>query len=477
MKRIMTRSYMILLVALLFVAGLGFLAVRIVLHSSDWVQQTYNGHISVTDGITGTGGIVDRNATPVAYTADGERCYHEDSSVRKALLHVLGDRSMSIATSIQNLYRADLSGYNFIFGMGLPASLRDNSSIALTVDADACKAAYEAMEGHNGACIIYNYKTGEVLVSVSNPTYDPADPPEITPENESEYEGVYLDNVLRSTYTPGSTFKVVTAACAIENIPDIDKRTFRCTGTYEVNGELITCEREEGHGELSFQDVIAHSCNCCVAQIALELGPDKLQKTAEEFGFNYDGYTMSGIRLAPDVYDPPRGEEMKNDFAWSAIGQHTDLANPAHMSMIAAAIANGGTAKSPFIVRDDGSLMSRLGIRENQAGDVKMVSSDVAARVKTIMRAAGDHYGLSIGGMTAVCAKTGTAEVGKTEDGYDKTNAWFFGFIDDERHPYAFAVIREVVKYDEYSSNESYGKASAAVIDAAISALVSKEQP
>ena len=470
MKRIMTRSYLILLVALLFVGGLAFLAVRVVLNSSDWVQQTYNGHISITDGITGTESIVDRSGALLAYSKDGKRCYHEDSSVRKALLHVIGDKSMAISTSIQNMYRADLSGYNFIFGMGLPASLRDNNGLRLTVDADACKAAYEAMDGYKGACIVYNYKTGEVLVSVSNPTYDPDDPPEITEENEAEYDGVYLDNVLSSTYTPGSTFKVITAAAAIENIPDIGKQTFTCTGSYEVLGKEITCEKV--HGELSFEDAIAHSCNCAVAQIAIQVGDENLKKTAEKFGFNHKGFTLSGIRLAMSSYDAVGAGD--NYLAWSGIGQYTDLANPAHMAMIAAAIANGGTAVSPYIVEDDGSLQGRLGIRNNQAGDVSMTTSATAAKLGEIMHAAYEHYGISVAGLGSVCAKTGTAETGTNEDGYDKTNAWFFGYIDDERYPYAFAVIREVVKDDPYASDESYGIHSSAVIDAAISALVNR---
>lgn len=460
MKRIMTRSYMILLVALLFVGGLCFLAVRIVTQGASWVQQTYNGHISVTDGITGTGTIVDRNGTVIAHTVDGTRCYHDNSSIRKSLLHVLGDRTMAISTSIQNMYRADLSGYNFIFGMGLPESLRGSSSVQLTVDADACGAAYDAMSGLKGACIVYNYKTGEVLVSVSNPSYDPADPPTITEENEDQYDGVYLDNVLSSTYTPGSTFKIITAASALENIPDIEQRTFTCTGSYEVLGRTITCEH--AHGDLSFEDAFAHSCNCAFAQMAIEIGDEKLKATAEEFGFNRRGFTLSGITLAASTYNAVGAGD--NYLAWSGIGQYTDLANPAHMAMICAAIANGGTAVSPYIVEDDGNLLSKLGIRNNQAGDVKMISPEIAQRLQTLMSAAFDSYGIYIAGLKC-CAKTGTAELGTDEYGNKRTNAWFVGFSTEEEFPYAFAVVRV---------DGGYGISSNYVINAALSELVYK---
>lgn len=469
MKRIMQRSYAALALALLFFIGVGFMTFKIVSNSRQWVQDTQNMHIPVSGNLSEAGDITDRNGTRVAYTDDGKRCYHDDGSVRKALLHVLGDSSMGISTAIQSMYRADLSGYNIFLGMGLPDSLRADRSVSLTVDAEACGAAYDAMDGCNGACIVYNYKTGEVLVSVSTPTYDPADPPTITPDNAKEYDGVYLDNVLSSTYTPGSIFKIVTAASALENIPDIEKRTFRCTGSIEVLGKAITCEHE--HGELSFEDAIAQSCNCSVAQIAVEIGDKKLKKTAEEFGFNHSGFTVSGIPLAVSTYDAVGAGD--NYLAWSAIGQYTDLANPAHMAMIAAAIANNGTAVSPYIVEEDGSLLGKLGIMNNKAGDVKMISPEIAKKVASIMRTAAGHYYVDIAGLP-FCAKTGTAEIGKDEDGYMKTNAWFIGFSEDPDHPYAFAVIRQVMMYDEYDSPESYGVASSAVIDAALSALVNK---
>lgn len=469
MKRIMQRSYFILIVALAFFVGIGFTAYKLISNSSTWVQSSQNPHLPSNENLAEAGDILDRNSVVLAHTDDTEkRIYNTDESIRRALLHVVGDDTTNISTAIQSMFRADLSGYSYVLGMGLPSSLKGNSDLHLTVDAIASKAAYEAMEGRKGACIVYNYKTGEVLVSVSNPTYDPADPPEITEENEAEYEGVYLDNVLSSTYTPGSTFKLITAASAIENIPDIESRTFTCTGSYEVLGKQITCE--DAHGELSFHDAIAHSCNCTVAQIAIEIGDKKLKKTAEEFGFNHAGYTVSGISLAKSSYDAVGAGD--NYLAWSGIGQYTDLANPAHMAMIAAAIANNGTAVSPYLLEEDGTLLGRLGIMNNKAGSVSMTTPEIASRLKSIMHSAFEHYGVNVAGLSNVCAKTGTAEIDADTDGNKKTNAWFVGFIDDERYPYAFAVVREVVKDDEYASDESYGRASAAVIDAAVSALI-----
>ena len=127
--------------------------------------------------------------------------------------------------------------------------------------------------------MVYNYKTGEVLCDVSAPSFDPADPPEITEENESEYDGVYLDNVVSSTFTPGSVFKIITAAAAIENIPDIDNQSFTCEGTLDVEGNPITCEY--AHGTQSFKEAFDNSCNCAFAQIATQVGDEKMY---EDYG-------------------------------------------------------------------------------------------------------------------------------------------------------------------------------------------------
>lgn len=461
MKRIMQRSYFVLIIALVFFAGLGFVSYKVVANSGRWVQHSLNMYLPSGGNFSDAGRILDRDGKVLAYTDESKhRQYSDDENVRRSLLHVVGDASLNISTAVQSMYRADLSGYNFVLGMGLPDSLR-SEDIKLTVDADACKAAYEAMDGLKGACIVYNYKTGEVLVSVSTPTYDPADPPAITEENAGEYDGVYLDNVLSSTYTPGSTFKIVTAASAIENIKDIYKRTFTCSGEYEVLGRTITCE--SAHGEVTFEEAFAHSCNCAFAQMAIEIGDAKLKQTAEELGFNHSGYTMSGMPIAASRYDAVGAGD--NYLAWSGIGQYEDLANPAHMAMICAAVANGGTAVSPYIVEDDGKLLGKLGIKTNKAGDVNMISAELADKVRSLMRKAGEGYAedsyVYLAGLK-FCAKTGTAELGEDEYGDRRTNAWFVGFTEDEAHPYAFAVVRV---------DGGYGIESASVIEAAVAEL------
>ncbi|MBQ6152480.1 MAG: penicillin-binding protein [Ruminococcus sp.] len=458
MKRIMQRSFLILIVSLVFFGGICFLAFRLLTQNSMWVQQPYNGHMSSSNGLAQAGDIVDRDGAVLAHTdASKNRVYHEDLTTREALLHVVGDNSLNISTAVQSSYRNELTNYSFIWGLGMPNSLKSGKSLALTVDAGACRAAYEALGSHKGACVIYNYKTGEVLCSTSTLSYDPENPPEINEDNEEQYDGVYLDNTISSTFTPGSIFKIVTAAAAIKYIPDIYEQSFYCEGEYEIEGSKITCE--EYHGYQNFDEAFSHSCNCAFAQIALQVGRENLTKTAEELGFNKELF-MDDIALVKSHYDVSQAGD--NELAWSGIGQYTDLSNPMHMAMLCGSIATGGTAKAPYLIQDHDSFLAQLGI-EKKAADVQMLDANTSEQVKVLMRNAANYYynarGLDLAGLN-FCAKTGTAEIGEDKE----PNAGFVGFTEDDAHPYAFAAV---------VAEGGYGiSAAASVVSAAMYELV-----
>ena len=101
---------------------------------------------------------------------------------------------------------------------------------------------------------------------------DPADPPEIS-DDDSDYEGVYLNRLLSGLYTPGSVFKVVTTAAALEQLPGVEERTFTCNGSVTIGDQVITCPY--AHGEMDLSDAFARSCNGVYAQLAVELGADR----------------------------------------------------------------------------------------------------------------------------------------------------------------------------------------------------------
>lgn len=331
------------------------------------------------------------------------------------------------------MYRSQLIGYNLVFGLNMPESLRASHDIKLTVDSATCAAAYDVLAAYNkkGACVIYNYKTGEVICSISTMAYDPQAPPEITEGNESEYEGVYLDNVLSSTFTPGSIFKIVTSAAAIENIPDLYDRTWVCNGSENIGGSEVTCT--ETHGTLTYKEAMAHSCNIVFAKLAVELGSDTMTKTAEKIGIN-SSFDVDGIKTAKGSYDVSDANE--NQLGWSGVGQYNDKVNPMQMAIICGAIANGGKATNPTLIKDE-SILSALGINYKSSGQ-ELFSSDTATKLDDVMRyTVSDYYGDNLFGGLTVCAKTGTGEVGDDKN----PNGWMVGYSKDEDCPLAFACV------------------------------------
>ena len=443
---------------------MAFLIVETIFGAGDWVDQPYNGHIAGVGGLQEAGVISDRTGNVLAQTVKNKRVYNKDADVRKALLHVVGDDSLNISTSIQSQFRSQLIGYNFIWGLDLPESFRGGRDVNLTVDADTCKTAYNALRDYDsGACVIYNYKTGEVLCDVSIKTYDPADPPKITKDNEKEYEGVYLDNVVSSTYTPGSIFKIVTAAAAIENIPDIWERTWTCNGKKEIDGGDVTCV--EAHGTVNLEQAFGHSCNIVFAELAVELGEDIMTKPAKKMGINAS-FKISGINTKAGHYDVSKAT--KHQLAWSGVGQYEDKVNPMQMAILCGAIANEGTPVNPYLADgSSGSMLKDLGITGSNSKGKELLSPDTAESIKKLMRyAVQNDYGEDMFGGLKVCAKTGTGEtLISDEDGNDKNDGWMVGFSTDKDVPLAFACI--VRGSAEYGYSTAGQVAKAAMIQAA----------
>lgn len=430
-----SRSLVVYIIASLLIAGLVFFGIEYFTDGNAWATSYINQHISSGGELTNAGKVLDRNGEILAQTVDGERVYNDDYDIRCAMLHVVGDDSSAISTAIQNSYKDELVGYNPITGLGLNGIFSDGNNITLTLDSDICAEAYNDLGNNDGAALLYNYKTGEVLCMVSTPSYDPNNPPEITEENEDEYDGVYLDSVLSSSLTPGSIFKIVTCAAAIENIPDIYDRTFYCDGSIDVDGDEITCM--EHHGNIGFVDAMSESCNIVFGELAMEIGSEKMTEQAEQMGFNKDLY-VDGIQLTQSHYESVGAPKV--DLGWSGIGQYKDLTNPMYMGMLMGAIANGGIPVEPYMIERI-STASGIPINEGygKLGD-RMLKTDTANQIKDIMRyTVKNNYSDSMFPGLTVCAKTGTGETGPDT----QPNAWMVGFSLDDDAPLAFAVVVE----------------------------------
>ena len=414
------------ILSVIVIVGIAAFVVQYFVKADTWVTFPGSPHV-YSGGNISTGSVRDRDGLLVL--TNGERReYADDAMTRMATMHLLGDRYGYIEAPLINTYADKLLDYNSI--TGVYTTSETGNVLNLTLSAKACVTALEGLGNRKGTVGVYNYKTGEILCMVSSGTYDPDDMPDMeTIESYDYYEGVFLNRFTRSVYVPGSIFKLITAAAAIDNIPDVFDRSFYCEQETIIGGEYITCEQY--HGGISFGTGLVKSCNIVFGELAVELGPEILTRYAEAAGVN-SAVSFDGTTVAEGNFDLSGAGD--NDVAWAGIGQHTDLINPCQFMTFVGSIAAGGQAASPYVV-DSVETPSGEKVYEAQ----RTMSESTAAALTEMMRNdVVQNYGTYSFPDVYVCAKSGTAEVGDGEP-----NAMFAGFVQDEDYPLAFIVIVE----------------------------------
>lgn len=427
--------------------GLGaFLGYTVYTQSSRWVTTQYNTRLTSARKTVGMGSITDRNGMILAETdADGERQYADDKVVRRALSQTVGDQLSMSGTGVETFHAGTLLGlggsiidrtWQYVTGQSYKG---DN--IRLTVDAELTAYIAEQFPAkHAGAVALINYRTGEVLAMVSKPDYDPQKL--LSRQSGADESGAaYLNRCLQGQYAPGSSFKIVTLAAALENLSGIDERTFVCDGPRYFGDTKVTCYGGEVHGTMTLAQALEKSCNVTFASIAEELGDKRLAAAARKMGFN-DNFRFRDLVLyqssIPDAISDP------GELAWTGDGQGKLLVTPLHMALLAGAVANGGTMQEPrLIAQVTGAAggMPRLRTPTGQYARVmERSTADTVARYMRRVVESGTATKARIKGYT-VCGKTGTAEV--SDDKRAPTNAWFVGFVAEEDAPYAIAVVVE----------------------------------
>ncbi|MCB6365715.1 penicillin-binding protein [Intestinibacillus massiliensis] len=436
MKKIERRAVFCLLLAAALMLGLAVFCFRFVSDGGAWASFPSNRHLYNKQGVLIGGRILDRSGVVLSETQDGGRVYADDKALRRATLHAVGDAAGNIGTGAQTAFADKLSGYNLVTGAYSLTGVGAGSNLYLTIDAALCKAAYQALDGRRGAVGVYNYETGEILCMVSTPAFDPANPPPAEEiESAAKWEGAYLNRFLSATFTPGSVFKTVTLAAAIDHVPTLFSREFTCDGRFEVGGQVITCP--SAHGTMTIGKALTVSCNCVFGALATEVGPDVMAQYADKAGLT-SSLSVSGIQTAKGSFTFPSGDP--GNLAWAGIGQHNDLVNPCNFMAYMGAIARGGVPATPQLVYQTttaGGIPTSMYLKKHGA---RMLDEATAAKLSDMMRDnVVDNYGEKRFPGMELCAKSGTAEVG----GGKRPNAWFAGFSRDPSHPYAFVVMVE----------------------------------
>jgi len=344
------------------------------------------------------------------------------------------------------------------------------AKVVLTLDMDLQKYATERLAGEAAAAVVMDIHTGDVLASVSTPAYDPND--FNIGLSHATWNGLrdnpfkpLVNKTIAGQYPPGSTFKMVVAAAAIDSGLVDPKQKIRCTGKTTLGNHDFHCWKRKGHGYLDMLGSIQHSCDTYFYEIAKKIGIDRIGEMAHRFGLGETyGYEVPGEK--PGLVPTQGWKRATTGAPWqqgetliAGIGQGYLLATPLQLAVMTSRLANGGKAVTPRLVRSVGDedvtsapSVEPIGVSDEALALVRegmnLVSNDPRG---TAFRARLNEPGMSLAG------KTGTAQVrrisrAERESGVlsndeiewrRRDHALFVAFAPVEEPRYAVSVVVE----------------------------------
>lgn len=437
----------------LFAVLIGNITYIQVIKASEYQDMPSNNHTINKARFIKRGSIITADGLTLAESiqqADGT--YARSYPNGNLAAHVVGYYSQQYGImGIENTQNDTLTGskdysswqnaLNSLAGISEPGN-----SVQLTIDSRIQRAAEQALAGRVGAIVALDPRSGAVLAWASAPTFDNTNiQAAIEAANASGGADTSMyDRATLALYTPGSTFKVLTLASALENGLATLDTTYDSPGRMEIGGADVVSIGERGHGKISLAKAFALSSNTVFGQVADGLGAEKLVATARAFGYGQ----QLGLDFTTAASVMPNPEEMTEwELAWAGAGQpvgqgHTPgpQATVMQNALMAATIANNGIAMNPYVVSQilapDGTVLKTT--RGRSLGQA--VSSGTAEQVKQAMLDVvqnGTGSAAAIAGVK-VAGKTGTAETNNAN-----ANSTFVGFAPYDTPTVAIAVVIE----------------------------------
>lgn len=437
----------------LFAVLIGNITYIQVIKASEYQDMPSNNHTINKARFIKRGSIITADGLTLAESvqqADGT--YARSYPNGNLAAHAVGYYSQQYGTmGIENTQNDTLTGskdysswqnaLNSLAGISEPGN-----SVQLTIDSRIQRAAEQALAGRVGAIVALDPRSGAVLAWASAPTFDNTNiQAAIEAANASGGADTSMyDRATLALYTPGSTFKVLTLASALENGLATHDTTYDSPGRMEIGGADVVSIGERGHGKISLAKAFALSSNTVFGQVADGLGAEKLVATARAFGYGQ----QLGLDFTTAASVMPNPEEMTEwELAWAGAGQpvgqgHTPgpQATVMQNALMAATIANNGIAMNPYVVSQilapDGTVLKTT--RGHSLGQA--VGSGTAEQVKQAMLDVvqnGTGSAAAIAGVK-VAGKTGTAETNNAN-----ANSTFVGFAPYDTPTVAIAVVIE----------------------------------
>lgn len=429
------------LYALMFSALVGYLLKFLIIDSSTVIINTYNPRLTALEKNIHRGEIRDRNGEVLARTVvNGEDLIREYPKGRD-FSHVVGfvQKGKTGVEAYSNFMLLEVSDrllqrVNQLFSGD---KLRGNNVI-LTLDADIQHRARELLKGRKGAIVVMEPSTGKILAMVSNPDFNPNEISQNWAQlNKDEENSPLINRATQGLYPPGSIYKIITAASAIENFEDWQNFHYQCNGEAVFDNNLIRCYNSTAHGEVDLEKAIYLSCNTAFAQLGTELGGEKMQSISERLLFNRD--LPYELEYSKSRFDLTKSSEEK-EIVETTMGQGKTLVSPLHMAMITSAVANGGILMKPYIIDHVETNYGREKNKQIPEKYGELFSPETANQLTDMMvRVVNEGTGSQAKiANVSVAGKTGTAQNASGED-----HAWFIGFAPAEKPKVVVSVIIE----------------------------------
>ena len=377
-------------------------------------------------------------------------------------------------------------GVDMPFAYEQSVDAKDGNNLVLTID-ETVQAVVEKYMQQNiitnkvynrGCAIMMDVTNGEIIAMATVGGYDLNEPYTIADEtkqkeikaitdkkkkNKAYNEALaeqWRNKAISDTYYPGSVFKIITSAMALEEgVVNADTSTFNCTGSMQVGDRLIHCHDWNGHGTQTFEQAIINSCNPAFMQIGAKVGTAKFWEYYQAFGYS----ELTGIDLpgeSDDQFFP--GSMGVVDLAVASFGQGFSI-TPIQMITAVSAVANGGNLVQPHVVKQiqdsNGNVVQNYDTKIKR----KVVSSSVSKTLNTILQHNSEQGGVKCGYVAGyrVAGKTGTSEklVDSNGDGVEDYIASFLGYAPADNPKYAMLMFFDTPTGDNY-----YGSVVAAPV-------------
>lgn len=327
---------------------------------------------------------------------------------------------------------------------------KQGGNVITTINAKVQKAAYDGLQGKKGAAVAIDPSTGKILALVSVPSYDPGDFSGMTSSDQAAWkkdttdsDQPMLDRALRQTYAPGSTFKLVTSAAALEADPNLDINA--ATDSPDPYPLPLSTTKLKNEGNIpcknaSLMQALQYSCNTVFGKLGDTVGQSAMLAEAKKFGFDDPDITVP-IGAAESTFEQ---KEDQAQLALSSIGQFDTAATPLQMAMVGSAIANNGTLMKPYLVAEEESANLSVISQTKPQQYSQPLSAANAQKLQQMMENVvkkGTGTTAQIPGVT-VGGKTGTAQNGVNNSG--NPYAWFVSYAKvGNSSPIAVAVVVE----------------------------------